>query len=72
MMTCLWPSGPGGDALTGRCGYPGKPGAIDFEDTAHYRRRDDAYAQWISFLDLKLTWCKKTKDILSQLIWVWV
>ena len=42
-------------------------GAINFEDTAHYRRCDCKHAAWISFLDLKLSWCSKTNDILTQL-----
>ena len=31
------------------------------------RRRDCKHAAWISFLDLKLTWCPKTNDILTRL-----
>ena len=34
-------------------------GAVEFEDTAHYRFTKDGnkrYAPWISFLDLKIEW----------------
>ena len=45
-------------------------GAVEFEDTAHYRFTLDGkrrYAPWISFLDLKITWNINTFSVVSCL-----
>ena len=45
-------------------------GAVEFEDTAHYRFTKDGnkrYAPWISFLDLKIEWNINTMSVISSL-----